>query len=124
MCEQDWADPLVTGRNRVLTHAPLGAYPDADSAKNRAASPYVRNLNGLWKFQLTSSPEKMPEGFSSPHSDDHDWLEMAVPSNWQLDERVADQAIYTNTPYPFEKTPPAPPEVNPTGWYRTTFETP
>lgn len=125
-CRPDWDDPQVTGRNRVLTHVPLGAYADADSARrgDRLASPYVRSLNGRWRFQLTPSPAAMPAGFADPAADDSDWLQLAVPSNWQLDPAVPDRPIYTNIPYPFRKNPPAPPEVNPTGWYRRSFELP
>lgn len=49
---------------------------------------------------------------------------MPVPSNWQLDPLVDDQPIYTNMNYPFRKLPPEPPAINPTGWYRTTFDVP
>lgn len=119
----EWMDPLVTGRNRVLTHAPLGAYPDAESARQRASSPYVRSLNGTWQFQLTSSPDHEPEEASG-------WIDMPVPSNWQLDERIDDHPIYTNMYYPFDSlgesghVPPLLPDINPTGWYRTTFDVP
>ena len=122
----DWADPLLTGRNRILSHSPHGAYPDAETARSveRGASPYVRSLAGTWKFRLTSSPLQMPEGFLGSGFDDAAWHDMRVPSNWQLDEAVADEPIYTNISYPFCKTPPELPEVNPTGWYRTAFEIP
>jgi len=124
--KKDWNDPMLTGRNRVLTHVPMGAYPNAAMARgcDRTASPFVRSLNGTWKFALTPSPETMPDGFDRTDADDSAWLDMAVPSNWQLDPRVADKPIYTNVPYPFRKTPPEPPAVNPTGWYRTSFEVP
>ncbi len=122
--EKDWFDPLVTGRNRILTHAPLNAYPDAEAARRRVVSPFAQSLNGTWKFALSDSPEHMPPGFADAEFDDSDWLDMAVPSNWQLDERVDDQPIYTNMPYPFQGTPPDVPKTNPTGWYRTAFEVP
>ncbi len=120
----EWADPLVTGRNRVLTHTPLGAFADAAAAQRRGDSPYRMCLDGVWQFQLSDSPSRMPADFLAEQLGAANWIEMAVPSNWQLDERVADAPIYTNVPYPFRKTPPAPPEVNPTGWYRTAFKLP
>jgi beta-galactosidase len=124
--KHDWDDPFVTGRNRVGAHSPLGAYPDAAMALrcDRSASPFVMSLNGVWKFQLTGSPADMPAGFTVPQCDDSAWLDMPVPSNWQLHNAVDDQPIYTNIAYPFEETPPEPPKVNPTGWYRTVFEVP
>lgn len=39
-------DPLVTGVSRVLTHTPLGAYADAESAATGCDSPFVRSLDG------------------------------------------------------------------------------
>lgn len=125
---QEWTDVLITGCRRVLAHTPLGAYPDPESARERKPSPYVRTLNGRWQFLLTESPSDVPGDVQSklraPCGAPGDWLDMPVPSNWQLDERVADQPIYTNVPYPFEGTPPMVPEVNPTGWYRRAFDVP
>jgi beta-galactosidase len=122
----DWADPLVTGRNRVLTHSPLGAYPDAHAARScdRTVSPFMQSLNGTWRFRLTPSPEREPRGFRNPDMDDSAWHTSVVPSNWQLDPAIKDQPIYTNESYPFCKMPPEPPKVNPTGWYRQTFKVP
>jgi beta-galactosidase len=119
----EWTDPMITGRNRVLTHAPLGAWPDVESALQGSPGPHVRSLDGTWQFTLTGSPDQRPEGF--PGGDlPASWLDMPVPSNWQLDERVADQPIYTNMPYPFEGAPPYVPRANPTGWYWRTFDLP
>jgi beta-galactosidase len=56
--------------------------------------------------------------------DGREWHSIQVPGNWQLDPKIGDQPIYTNMPYPFEKMPPEPPTVNPTGWYRTSFNVP
>ena len=54
---RDWENPLVTQINRQPAHNPLGAYPSAEMALacDRTASPYVRLLNGKWKF-----PEPQP----------------------------------------------------------------
>ncbi len=120
----EWDDPQVLGRNRVLTHVPLGAYADAAGALAGEGSPYVRSLNGVWRFALTESPTAMPEGFADPTVGIEAWHEMVVPSNWQLDPEVKDAPIYTNIHYPFRESPPKAPAVNPTGWYRTQFEVP
>ena len=121
---RDWVDPQVTGRNRVMMHTPLGAWPDAQTARSGQSSPFRLLLNGVWKFKLTRSPEQMPPGFTDPALDDSGWHPMVVASNWQLDPTVDDQPIYTNSHYPFEVNVPYPPAVNPTGWYRTSFELP
>ncbi len=121
----DWENPLVTGRNRRPAHVPLGAYPDADAARNadRKSSPYMRLLNGTWQFHLAPSPEQVPANFSQPDFDIAGWSEITVPGNWQL-QGHSDNPIYANVHYTFEPNPPYPPEANPTGCYRTTFEVP
>jgi len=125
MKKNEWSDVMVTGVSRVLTHVPLGAYADRNAAARGGASPFRLCLDGSWRFQLTSSPDAMPGDFLDEAETAGDgWLDMPVPSNWQLDERVADQPIYTNTPYPFEGAAPLVPDVNPTGWYRHSFEVP
>lgn len=123
----EWADHLVTSINRAQSHVPLAAYPDLRSARKgqRFASKNILLLNGNWNFQLTNSPEQMPDDFLSKELETDNWRELKVPSNWQLDPDVDDPPIYTNRAYPFKpQEPPAPPEVNPTGWYRTTFRPP
>lgn len=124
---QDWENPLVVGRNRRPMHVPLGAYPDALAARegHRLSSPYVRLLNGEWKFHLAPSVEAVPQNFSSPDFDDTDWAAIPVPSNWQLPAiqfpGYKDNPIYANVHYTFEPNPPYPPAENPTGCYRTWF---
>jgi beta-galactosidase len=118
----DWQNPAVIGQNKRMGHAPLGAYPKVELALrcDRMASPYVRSLNGLYRFHLASSPEQVPEGFYLEGVDDARWQEISVPGNWQL-QGVDDRPIYTNVHYPFPPDPPHVPAENPTGCYRTTF---
>jgi beta-galactosidase len=119
---RDWENPLVTGRNRQPSHVTLGAYPNIELALscNRTASPFVKLLNGLWKFQLAPHPEVVPAGFQSEDFDVSSWKPIAVPGNWQL-QGFDDIPIYTNVAYPFPPNPPYVPEENPTGCYRHTF---
>lgn len=118
----DWENPHVIQRNREPAHAPLAAYPDAESARtcDRYGSANVKLLNGVWKFHLTDSPLAVPEGFASPCFSDGDWDDLPVPSNWQLFD-YPDRPVYTNIAYPFDPDPPNVPDRNPTGCYRTTF---
>jgi beta-galactosidase len=120
--KRDWENPFVVGRNKGPGHVPLGAYPDAELALtcDRTASPYVKLLNGRWKFHLAPRPAQVPEGFYGEDYDVSGWDEIAVPGNWQL-LGFDDKPIYTNVHYPFEPNPPYVPEENPTGCYRTTF---
>lgn len=119
---RDWENPLITGRNKRPGHVPMGAYPDAKLALScdRTASPFVRILNGLWKFYLAPKPEAVPAGFYLPDFNASDWATIQVPGNWQL-QGFDDIPIYTNVHYPFPANPPFVPEDNPTGCYRHSF---
>ena len=119
---RDWENPLVTGRNKQPSHVPLGAYPNIELALtcDRKASPYVKLLNGLWKFKLAPRPEEVPAGFQAEDFDVSNWANITVPGNWQL-QGFDDIPIYTNVAYPFPPNPPFVPEENPTGCYRHIF---
>ncbi len=123
--QRDWEDPQVVGIHKRAGHTPLGAYPSAAMALGceRSASPYVRSLNGVWRFHLAKSPEAVPEQFWAAGFDDSAWDGITVPGNWQL-QGFDDRPIYTNVAYPFHPNPPFVPEENPTGCYRTNFEVP
>jgi beta-galactosidase len=123
----DWEDPVVFERNRETMHVPLGAYADADTARNcdRRSSPYMQTLNGTWQFRLAPSPLQAPAGFWSAAFDASDWEAIPVPGNWQLTQRgCVDKPIYTNIANPFTPNPPFVPEANPTGCYRRDFTVP
>lgn len=121
----DWDNPLVFERNREPMHAPLGAWPDAESARTCRwlDSPFVLKLDGLWKFQWFPSPLAVPPEAPNPNFPDVSWRTIPVPSNWQL-HQTPDKPVYTNIAYPFEPNPPHPPPDNPTGFYRRTFSLP
>ena len=121
--QKDWENPQVVERNRQAAHVPLGAYPDARAALtcDRGTSPYVKLLNGRWKFKLVAKPDLVPEGFFLEGQDTSSWSDIAVPGNWQL-QGFDDIPIYTNVHYPFTANPPFVPGENPTGCYRTTFD--
>ena len=122
-----WENPSVVGLNRRPMHVPLGAYSDAAAALqgDRKSSPYVRLLNGTWKFSLVPSVEAVPDQFFAEDYDDAGWVGIPVPGNWQLPSidlpGFKDNPIYINTHYAFDPNPPFVPSENPTGCYRTTF---
>ncbi len=118
----DWENPLITGRNKQPGHVPFGAYPDVKLALtcDRMKSPYIKLLNGFWKFHLATNPEGVPANFQVKDFDDSGWANITVPGNWQL-QGFEDIPIYTNVAYPFPPDPPRVPEANPTGCYRQTF---
>jgi beta-galactosidase len=126
----DWENPSVVGRNKEPAHATLVPYPEEGTALKggRDASPYLKPLNGPWKFSLAPNPASAPEGFHNMGFDDAAWDSINVPSNWQIEglDRGYDPPIYTNVQYPFpiDALPGVPWDDNPTGSYRRTFTLP
>ena len=119
---REWEDPRFVERNKEPAHATLIPYSNEEEALAGGDSPWVKSLNGDWKFKLVDRPENAPEGFSAPDFADEQWDTIPVPSNWQL--QGYDKPIYTNIKYPFPADPPRVPEENPTGLYRLNFTLP
>ncbi|HEX6973774.1 MAG TPA: glycoside hydrolase family 2 TIM barrel-domain containing protein [Vicinamibacterales bacterium] len=123
----EWDNPAVIDVGTERPHARRVAYPDAASARrgDPAASPWVRSLNGEWKFHYAASPAERPAAFSAADFDDRAWPTIAVPSNWEL--RGFGMPIYVNSGYGFavdRQNPHPPHDDNPVGSYRRTFEIP
>ena len=122
----DWQTPSVVERNKEPSHATLFPFADQRTALQgeRDESPYVKNLNGTWRFQCVPNPASAPEGFYDPTYDVSDWAEIPVPSNWQLQGH--DIPMYTNVQYPFpiDAANSVPIDDNPTGCYRHTITVP
>ncbi|MEG1585507.1 MAG: glycoside hydrolase family 2 TIM barrel-domain containing protein [Bacteroidales bacterium] len=91
------------------------------------------SLNGMWKFNWVSSPDKRPVDFYKVDFNDREWKEFPVPANWEMNGYGT--PIYVSAGYPFKIDPPfvtsTPKESyttyaerNPVGSYRRTFEVP
>ncbi len=120
--------PELTGIGRLPMRAPLVAHPDADGARHHdpAASPWWRSLDGAWRFRLLDRPADAPAGWAEPDHDDSDgagWRDIDVPGCWTR-QGTGDGPHYTNIVMPWPLEPPAVPDPNPTGLYRTTFRVP
>jgi len=119
----DWENCQVVGRNKEPGHVPLTAYADERAALvgDRSASPYLRLLNGDWRFEWARNPASAPQGFHQRDFDDSEWDTIAVPGNWQL--QGYGKPIYTNVQYPFpsDDLPRVPQDDNPVGSYRREF---
>ncbi|WP_207535932.1 glycoside hydrolase family 2 TIM barrel-domain containing protein [Desertivirga arenae] len=128
-------NPQILGINKSLAHATLMPYANLEEALNgnRRASSYAKSLNGKWKFNWVSWPQKRPEDFYKPAFDVSAWKDIEVPSNWQI--KGYGTPFYRNIGYTFQKdfprvmsTPPenytAYKERNPVGSYRRTFTVP
>lgn len=122
----DWEDPAVIGRNKLPPRATFYRFDAPEDAKNgqRDDSPYVKLLNGDWKFHWVANVEDRPTDMHQTDFDDSAWGTIPVPSNWQLHGHGT--PIYTNVTYPHDKNPPKIAGVNgnPVGSYRTTFTAP
>ena len=120
-----WAQPEVSGLNRLPMRPPLVPYPDLDQARTHdpTHSPWWRSLDGDWRFLLVNRPESAPEGWHQPRHDDHRWRTLTVPGCWTRQD-VGDPPQYTNVQMPFAGELPEPPVDNPTGLYRTEFAVP
>ena len=119
---RSWEHPETVQLGRLPARATLTPYPDVESARARGPSPWVKSLNGDWRFTLAPRPEAAPTGFSQPDFDDSAWATLPVPSNWTM--HGFDRPQYTNVQMPFDLPPPHVPDDNPTGLYRTAFTLP
>lgn len=88
----------------------------------------VRVLDGTWRFNYADAVATAPEGVEAADFDDSEWKPLAVPSSWSMP--IHDQALgrnhglpwYTNVIYPFPVDPPNPPDANPIGDHRLSFD--
>lgn len=140
----DWENPRVFSINKEPAHATFVPYPDELSARLSAlafapgvalikGSPFVRSLNGMWKFHWVKEPSARAVDFYKPEYDISTWKEIKVPSNWEF--QGYGTPIFLNIIYPFKRDAPRvteePPkdwttyeERNPVGSYRRTFTVP
>ncbi len=119
-----WTDPSVPAAGRHPGRATLTPYPSRDLAvaNVRDESPWVRSLNGPWRFSLADRPENAPTGFAAPGFRDDGWDEVQMPALFTM--QGYDIPIYTNITMPIATDPPAVPDENPTGLYRRRFTLP
>ncbi len=121
----DWEDQTVFARNKEMPHATLTPYANEREAiaNVRNDSPFVKLLNGDWKFNWVRKPADRPTDFYKPSYDVSGWDTIPVPSCWELEGYGI--PIYSNITYPFEKNPPfIGHDWNPVGSYRTGFTVP
>jgi beta-galactosidase len=103
--------------------SPLLPAPDVATARDATRpNPWVRSLDGRWRFRLVDRPGDAPRRFADPGYRDRDWDEVDVPGLWTM--QGYDVPIYTNVQMPFRGVPPEVPDRNPTGLYRHPFKVP
>jgi beta-galactosidase len=128
----DWENPQIISQNTEKPHATLLPFPTEQQALNAPewrTSPYIKLLNGTWKFRWVKHPNQIPTDFYQSTVDDKAWDNLPVPSNWQVvgarEGRPYDRPIFTNIKHPFPATPPRiTTDTNAVGLYRVKFTVP
>ncbi|QIK55682.1 DUF4981 domain-containing protein [Dysgonomonas sp. HDW5B] len=129
----DWENLSVLEINREDARADFIPFANTQQALlgNREKSPYFISLNGNWKFNWVSTPNKRPLDFYQTNFDDSRWKTIPVPSNWEM--QGYGTPIYVSAGYPFKIDPPrvmgepkaeytAFKKRNPVGSYRHSFD--
>jgi len=117
-----WRTPEVSSVGRLPMVASSTPYPDVASARAGGRSPWVRSLDGDWRFRLLDRPESAPVDWADVGHDDAAWDTMAVPGNWAM--AGFDRPAYQNILMPFAGDPPDVPDENPCGIYRRVVSLP
>ncbi len=120
--KNEWENPKILDRNKEQAHTQFIVHHSKESAisNDKNNSTLYQSLNGTWKFDVVKTPNQRPLDFYKIETDDTNWNEIQVPSNWEL--QGFDIPIYTNVTYPFPKNPPFVDDAyNPVGSYRTHF---
>ena len=122
----EWQNELVNYVNVEPARAysfPLASEKDA-LTPDLPETPYVKSLDGKWKYNWGGSYEQRARNqFYSVGYDDSRWYEIDVPSCVEL--KGFGVPIYTNIAYPHPRTPPNPgSDYNPVSSYRRTFTVP
>ncbi|HSJ69566.1 MAG TPA: glycoside hydrolase family 2 TIM barrel-domain containing protein, partial [Anditalea sp.] len=123
--KNEWENPNILDRNKENGRAFFISYDTEEKAinKDRDSNILYHSLNGAWKFDIVKKPADRPKDFFKTDLNDQDWVELEVPSNWEMEGH--DIPIYTNVAYPFPANPPyVDNEYNPVGTYRKTFNLP
>ena len=127
-----WEDTSVNSIGRLpAAHftPPLAGEAAALADALEPETPYVKSLNGRWRFKWTGDPARRPIDFWRTDFDDSRWGWIDVPSSVEM--RGYGVPVYTNIRYPHKIAPPkildrdtGRPDYNPVSSYRTTFTVP
>jgi beta-galactosidase len=120
-----WENPAIVDEGKEPARADFIPYANLNQllADNKFASPYVKSLNGVWKFNFVEKVAQRPVDFYTESLNDALWKDIQVPGSWET--QGFGIPVYTNARYIF---PPNPPYLDnedlPIGTYRTVFEVP
>lgn len=119
-----WETPECVQINRLPMRATAFPFPSAETAATRdpARSRWVKCLDGSWSFSLFPHPRAVNARDLTGSRRRGAEQTIIVPGNWT--RQGYDRPHYTNHIMPFDATPPAIPQDNPTGVYRRTVHIP
>ncbi len=120
-----WENPEIHRINAEPPHSTFYPFKNIEDAlkNDKSKSPFIKILNGKWKFNFVTKPDDRPKEFFKTDFDDSSWDEIDVPANWEL--KGYGVPIYTDVDYPFPSNPPfIPHDYNPVGSYRKVFNLP
>jgi beta-galactosidase len=119
----DWENPSLVSENAMEPHAWFVPYPSKIAAIKKTASPFIKSLDGIWKFKWVKSPAERSFDFQNDGFDLSNWENIKVPANWQTEGY--DKYIFTDVEYPIKPNPPfVPADYNPVGSYKRNFTIP
>ncbi|MEY3422579.1 MAG: hypothetical protein RIR48_2896, partial [Bacteroidota bacterium] len=72
---EEWENEKVVEINKEPSRTSFFAYATKEQALQniREASPWLKSLNGNWKFLYSNHPEQRPKDFYNPSLDDSRW---------------------------------------------------
>ena len=121
----EWANELVNYVNAEPARAysfPLASVKDA-LTPDLPKTPYMKSLDGTWRYNWCGAPGQRPVDFFRPDFDDSKWYAIKVPGCVEM--QGFGVPIYRNIVYPHPDTPPdVDKDYNPVSSYRTTFTVP
>jgi beta-galactosidase len=120
-----WERPEVVDKGKEPARADFIPYANLQQlmVDNKFASPYVKSLNGVWKFHFVENVAQRPVDFYSESLNDASWKDIRVPGSWET--QGFGVPVYTNIRYIYPANPPFVDNDDlPVGTYRTGFEVP
>ena len=103
---KNFENPRFISENKLEPHSTYYTFPsEAEAlASDREQSPWIKFLNGDWKFYFSPDTAYVPAGFAEAGFAVDRWDDIDVPSCWEM--RGYGTPIYTNSVYPFPVNPP------------------
>lgn len=105
----EWQSPEDLALNKEKPHAWFFSFADEESARRVLPenSDFWMNLDGIWKFHWSPTPEERPDTFFLDGYDVSSWDDIIVPGSWNIQGIQKDGTkkygtpIYVNQPVIF-----------------------